>query len=86
MQMRTHDICSAETTEWPGTGSSFSRAAVRVVAQVSKFSYGAISVAVREGALGDGLGAKVWSVCHIMVRCVSLSARTAQQYVWSLCA
>lgn len=39
-----------------------------VCLQVCSFSYGDISVRVREGALGDGLGAKVWSVCHIMVR------------------
>lgn len=36
--------------------------------QVSTFTYGDISVRVREGALGDGLGAKVWSVCHMMIR------------------
>lgn len=39
--------------------------------QASTFSYGSLAVHVREGALGDGLGAKVWAVCHIMVRWVS---------------
>ncbi len=39
-----------------------------VCVQVCSFTYGDISVRVREGALGDGLGAKVWSVCHIMAR------------------
>lgn len=38
--------------------------------QVCSFSYGGVTVHLREGALGDGLGAKVWSVCHIMCRCV----------------
>eukprot|EP00775_Hariotina_reticulata_P013512 gene13512-13637_t len=36
--------------------------------KVCSFKYGHIQVAIREGALGDGLGAKVWSVCHIMCR------------------
>jgi hypothetical protein len=36
--------------------------------QVSSFSYDGVTVYIREGALGDGLGAKVWSVCHIMCR------------------
>jgi hypothetical protein len=39
-----------------------------LVLQVSSFSYDDITVYIREGALGDGLGAKVWSVCHIMCR------------------
>jgi hypothetical protein len=38
--------------------------------QASTFSYGPLAVHVHEGALGDGLGAKVWAVCHIMVRWV----------------
>ena len=41
---------------------------VVLLLQVSSFQYGGISVLLREGALGDGLGAKVWSVCHIMCR------------------
>ncbi|WIA33377.1 hypothetical protein OEZ86_006513 [Tetradesmus obliquus] len=36
--------------------------------KVSSFSYDGVTVHIREGALGDGLGAKVWSVCHIMCR------------------
>lgn len=44
--------------------------AVLLLLQVCSFTYGDLRVAVREGALGDGLGAKVWSVCHIMVRWV----------------
>jgi hypothetical protein len=39
-----------------------------LVLQVSSFSYDDVTVYIREGALGDGLGAKVWSVCHIMCR------------------
>ncbi|WIA13232.1 hypothetical protein OEZ85_006822 [Tetradesmus obliquus] len=36
--------------------------------KVSSFTYDGVTVHIREGALGDGLGAKVWSVCHIMCR------------------
>eukprot|EP00882_Tetradesmus_deserticola_P028274 GHRQ01031490.1.p1 GENE.GHRQ01031490.1~~GHRQ01031490.1.p1 ORF type:complete len:129 (+),score=17.93 GHRQ01031490.1:368-754(+) len=36
--------------------------------KVSSFVYDNIAVHIREGALGDGLGAKVWSVCNILCR------------------
>jgi hypothetical protein len=38
--------------------------------QVSCFSYGPVSIRIREGALGDGLGAQVWAVAHILCRWV----------------
>lgn len=51
-----------------------------VILQVSSFTYGDLTVAVREGALGDGLGAKVWSVCHIMVRWAGWTGGGAQEH------
>jgi len=36
--------------------------------KVSDFKYGNASVRIREGALGDGLGAKVWTVAHMLCR------------------
>ncbi|KAF5838415.1 hypothetical protein DUNSADRAFT_2884 [Dunaliella salina] len=36
--------------------------------KVSNFRYGKTSVRIREGALGDGLGAKVWTVAHMLCR------------------
>jgi hypothetical protein len=39
--------------------------------QLSCFSYGPVSIRIREGALGDGLGAQVWAVAHIMCRWVA---------------
>jgi len=36
--------------------------------QVSDFTYGGMTVRIREGALGDGLGAKVWTVAHMLCR------------------
>uniref|UniRef100_A0A7R9VQG3 Calmodulin-lysine N-methyltransferase n=1 Tax=Chlamydomonas euryale TaxID=1486919 RepID=A0A7R9VQG3_9CHLO len=34
--------------------------------KLRRFEYGGVSVAIREGMLGDGLGAKVWSTAHVM--------------------
>jgi hypothetical protein len=34
----------------------------------SRFHYGDVTVVVRQGALGDGLGARVWVGAHILAR------------------
>ena len=39
--------------------------------QVRTFSYGGTPVTLKEGALGDGVGAKVWTVAHIVCRWVT---------------
>ena len=36
--------------------------------QVSTVQYGDISIKLQEGALGDGLGARVWVVAHTLCR------------------
>ncbi len=37
--------------------------------QVSTYTYGpGVSVRIKEGALGDGLGARVWTVAHILCK------------------
>eukprot|EP00887_Chlorella_sp_A99_P004659 scaffold4.g4659.t1 len=36
--------------------------------KLSTFTYGGHSVAIQEGALGDGVGSKVWTVAHIVCR------------------
>ena len=36
--------------------------------QVRTFSYGGNEVVLKEGALGDGVGAKVWTVAHTFCR------------------
>eukprot|EP00877_Chromochloris_zofingiensis_P003053 jgi/Chrzof1/12749/Cz07g06050.t1 len=36
--------------------------------KVSHFHYNGITVHIREGALGDGLGVKVWAVAHVLCR------------------
>eukprot|EP00891_Asterochloris_glomerata_P003696 jgi/Astpho2/3696/Aster-04885 len=36
--------------------------------QVQRFRYGHVSVTIREGALQDGLGARVWAIAHTMCR------------------
>jgi hypothetical protein len=40
--------------------------------QVRDYKYGDISVRICEGALGDGLGAKVWTVAHLLCRSVPI--------------
>lgn len=40
--------------------------------QVRTFSYGGTPVTLKEGALGDGVGAKVWTVAHIVCRWVDV--------------
>lgn len=42
--------------------------------QLHTFRYDDISVRVQEGSLGDGVGAKVWVVAHIMCRRLSRDA------------
>lgn len=42
--------------------------AISMLSQVRTFEYGAVHVAIREGMLGDGLGAKVWSTAHFMAK------------------
>ncbi len=37
-------------------------------AQVRTFHYGGIPLVLKEGALGDGVGAKVWTVAHTLCR------------------
>lgn len=39
-----------------------------IFAQVTPYTYDDVSVSVKEGALGDGLGAKLWTVAHIMCK------------------
>ncbi len=36
--------------------------------KVRSFDYDGVHVQIKEGALGDGLGAKVWSVAHVLAR------------------
>ena len=36
--------------------------------QVHRFRYGHVSVTIRQGALQDGLGARVWAIAHTMCR------------------
>ncbi|GAX79085.1 hypothetical protein CEUSTIGMA_g6525.t1 [Chlamydomonas eustigma] len=36
--------------------------------KVREFTYDGIRVGIKEGALGDGLGAKVWSLAHVLAR------------------
>lgn len=36
--------------------------------QVADYEYGGIRLRIREGALGDGLGARVWTVAHILCK------------------
>jgi hypothetical protein len=36
--------------------------------KVREFEYDGIRVGIKEGALGDGLGAKVWSLAHVLAR------------------
>ena len=36
--------------------------------QVQRFRYGHVCVTIREGALQDGLGARVWAIAHTMCR------------------
>ena len=38
------------------------------LAQACAFSYEGVDVCIQEGTLGDGLGAKVWMVAHILCR------------------
>lgn len=51
-----------------GAGKEEVRLLLLLLLQVTSFSYDGVCVSIREGALGDGLGAKVWAVCHIMCR------------------
>lgn len=37
--------------------------------QAMDYSYGDVTVRIQEGMLGDGLGARVWTVAHVMCRC-----------------
>lgn len=36
--------------------------------QVRCFDYSGVEVSIKEGALGDGLGAKVWNMAHVLAR------------------
>ncbi len=44
--------------------------------QVQRFRYGHVSVTIREGALQDGLGARVWAIAHTMCRWVTFKANS----------
>lgn len=52
------------------SGQCFAQHVAGVLAgiQVADYKYGGQVVRVREGALGDGLGAKVWTVAHILCK------------------
>ena len=39
--------------------------------QSRTIQYGALSINIKEGALGDGLGARVWVVAHTLCRFAS---------------
>lgn len=50
---------------------------VTLALQVSTVQYGDISIKLQEGALGDGLGARVWVVAHTLCRYSILMCRLA---------
>jgi len=39
-----------------------------IAPQMSDYTYADVTVHIREGALGDGLGVKVWTVAHLVSR------------------
>lgn len=43
-------------------------AAAVCAVQVRTSQYGGVPVVLKEGALGDGVGAKVWTVAHTLCR------------------
>jgi hypothetical protein len=36
--------------------------------KMSVYAYEGVSVRIKEGALGDGLGAKIWAAAHVMCK------------------
>lgn len=55
-------VCHTCSTRMLGT------CIVSVALQVSTVQYGDFSIMLKEGALGDGLGARVWAVAHTLCR------------------